>query len=148
MIGPNCIGHNPDYGTQELATGVRVVDSQNCNITGLLIEDAEAGKHTVTNAVPIEREGLIELIRCRRVNVTGTQVLNPTPQGIYLEDCSSTLINGCTILDYRQPVRMRTAIRWIGEGSGNLITGSLVGNGQDGDIICPQHVQLNGVRGQ
>jgi hypothetical protein len=144
VLGPNCIGHNPDYGAEELATGIRFVDSENCNITGLLIEDAEAGQHTVCGAVPIVREGLIELVRCRCVNISGTQVLNPTPQGIYLEDCSDTLISACTILDRRQPPRMRAAIRWTGEGEGNLITGSRIGTGSEGGLVCPPHVQVIG----
>jgi polygalacturonase len=146
VIGPNCIGHNPDYGAEELATGVRLVDSENCNITGLLIEDAEAGQHTVRGAVPIERDALIELVRCQRVNVSGTQVLNPTPLGIYLEDCSCTLISGCTVLDHRQPARMQAAIRWVGDGAGNMITGSLIGRGDEGDIVCPEHVLVTGIR--
>ena len=144
MLGSNCIGHNPDYGTQELATGIRFVDSENCNITGLLIEDAAAGQHTVDGAVPVVREGLLELVRCRRVNISGTQVLNPTPRGIYLEDCSDTLISGCTILDHRQPPRMRAAIHWIGAGVGNLVTASRIGRGLEGDVTCPPHVQVAG----
>jgi hypothetical protein len=146
VLGANCIGHNPDYGTKELATGIRFVDSENCNITGLLIEDAEAGAHTVDKAVPIVRDGLIELVRCRRINLAGTQVLNPTPRGIFLEDCSDTLITGCTVLDHRQPPRMQTAIEWIGQGTGNMITSSRIGAGSQGDIQCPPHVQVAGNR--
>lgn len=146
VLGSNCIGHNPDYGVQELATGVRFVDCQNCSITGLLIEDAEAGQHTVEDAVPIQREGLVELVRCRRVNVSGTQVLNPTPRGIFLQDCSDTLISGCTILDARQPPRMLCAIHWTGAGAGNMITSSRIGAGSEGDITCPPHVQVSGIR--
>ena len=146
VLGSNCIGHNPDYGTKELATGIRFVDSENCNITGLLIEDAAAGEHTVDEAVPIVRDGLIELVRCRRVNISGTQVLNPTPRGIFLEDCSDTLITGCTVLDHRQPPQMQAAIFWIGEGEGNMIANSRIGAGSEGDIKCPPHVQVAGNR--
>ncbi|MHB8861464.1 MAG: right-handed parallel beta-helix repeat-containing protein [Pirellulaceae bacterium] len=146
VLGSNCIGHNPDYGAQELATGIRFVDCENCNITGLLIEDAEAGHHTVEGAVPIERDGLIELVRCRRVNVSGTQVLNPTPHGIFLEECSDTLISGCSILDGRQPPQMRAAVQWIGPGEGNMITCSRIGAGTQGDIVCPQHVHVSEIR--
>lgn len=144
VLGPNCIGHNPDYGAQELATGIRFVDSENCSVTGLLIEDANAGQHTVDAAVPIVRDALIELVRCRRVNISGTQVLNPTPRGLWLEDCSDTLISGCTILDHRQPSQMQLAIDWRGDGSGNLIANSRIGKGSAGDIQCPAHVQVTG----
>ena len=144
VLGPNCLGHNPDYRKNELATGIRFVDSENCNISGLLIEDAEAGKHTVPGAVPIVRQGLIELVRCRRMNISGTQVLDATPNGFYLEDCSDTLISGCTILDDRQPQQMQAAIRWMGSGSGNLVTHSRIGTGTEADIICPDHVRVRG----
>lgn len=144
VLGPNCIGHNPDYGNLELATGVRFEDCENCVLAGLLIEDAEAGEHTVAEAKPIVREGLMELVRCRRVNITGSQVLDGTPNGLYLENCSDTVITGCTVLDDRQPQKMRAAIRWLGPGSGNLITQSRVGSGTEADIICPDHVRLVG----
>jgi hypothetical protein len=144
VLGANCLGHNPDYRKQELATGIRFEDCRNCNITGLLIEDAQAGEHTVDGAPPIVRSGLIELVRCRRMNVTGTQILDPTPDGLYLEDCSDTLINGCTILDDRQPQKMQAAIRWIGQGSGNMITQCRIGKGTQTDIVCPDHVHVSG----
>lgn len=144
VLGANCIGHNPDYGAKELATGIRFVDSVNCSVSGLLIEDADAGRHTVDGAVPIVRDALIELVRCRRVNISGTQVLNPTPRGLLLEDCSDTLISGCTILDHRQPSRMQLAVEWRGDGSGNLIANSRIGTGSEGGVRCPAHVQMSG----
>ncbi|MBM82586.1 MAG: hypothetical protein CMJ78_18635 [Planctomycetaceae bacterium] len=143
VIGPNCFGHNPDYRKKELATGITFEDSQNCNITGVLIEDAEAGEHTVSGTVPIVRKGLIELIRCRRMNVTGTQVLDGTPNGLYLEDCSETSINGCTILDDREPKLMETAIQWKGKGDGNMISSSRIGKGSKSALTVPDGVRLS-----
>jgi hypothetical protein len=144
VLAANCLGHNPDYGKHELATGIRFEDCHNCNITGLLIEDAAAGEHTLPDAVPTVRDGLLELVRCRRINLSGTQVLDATPCGIYLEDCSETLISGCTVLDDRQPQKMQAAVVWKGQGSGNMITQSRIGRGTRGDIICPAHVRVVG----
>ena len=143
VVGPNCFGHNPDYRKKELATGITFEDSQNCNVTGVLIEDAEAGEHTVAGVEPIIRKGLIEFIRCRRVNVSGTQILDGTPNGLYLEDCSDTLINGCTVLDDREPKLMEHAIQWKGEGTGNSISSSRIGKGLKGDLTIPKHVSLS-----
>ncbi|MCA9217748.1 MAG: right-handed parallel beta-helix repeat-containing protein, partial [Planctomycetales bacterium] len=140
VVGPNCFGHNPDYDKNELATGIRFVDCSNCNISGVLIEDAEAGRHTVPDTIQIEREGLLELIRCRRVNISGTQVLDGTPYGMVLENCQDTIITGCTVLDDRQPRKMKAAILWRGEGSGNMISSSRIGRGTDSDIIAQPHV--------
>ena len=141
VIGANCFGHNPDYGDKELSTGIRLVDSEACIISGLLIQDALAGKHTVKDVVPIERDALIELIRCRRVNVTGCQVLEGTPVGIQLDDCSDTLITGCSVLDAREPKLMQAAIRWRGAGSGNLISGCRINVGSEGAIVAEDHVR-------
>lgn len=141
VIGPNCFGHNPDYNKNELATGIRFTDSENCNISGVLIEDAEAGRHTLPDTIPLQREGLIEFLRCRRVNLSGSQVLDGTPYGIVLDDCRDTLIDGCTVLDDRNPKQMRAAILWRGGGSGNMISCSRIGRGTEDDIVAPSHVR-------
>lgn len=116
------------------------MDCNSCNISGVLIEDAEAGRHTVAGTVPLEREGLVEMIRCNRFNVSGTQVLDGTPYGMVLEDCDDTIINGCTILDSRKSKKMKAAIVWRGEGAGNLVGSSRIGRGSEGDLIAPAHV--------
>ncbi len=137
------MGHNPDYQKNELATGIRIEETENCNITGLLIEDAEAGKHTVPNTVPIERDALLELIRCRRVNVTGCQVLDPTPVGILAHDCSETSINHSTVLDDRSPQKMKIGIKWTGQGTGNRISGCRIGKGTAAAIVADESVEQN-----
>jgi polygalacturonase len=142
VIGPNCLGHNPDYQRGELATGIRFVDCHSCNLTGLLIEDAEAGRHTLPEAIPLVRTALLELIRCRRMNVSGCQFLDGTPHGVYVEDCSDTVLTGCTVVDDRLPCLMHTAILWKGDGSGNMIGNSRIGRGVDTDLVVPSHVRL------
>ncbi len=145
VIGPNCFGHNPDYRKQELATGIRLVDSENCNLTGVLIEDAAAGKHTVGGAVPIRREALVELVRCNRVNISGVQILDGTPNGMLLEDCQDTVITGCTVTDNREPKLMEHAIVWTGNGRGSLLAGSRIGRGTRGDLKLPAEVRVEGI---
>jgi hypothetical protein len=138
-IGANTLGHNPDYGDKELSTGIRFVDCEDCTVTGLILQDALAGQHTVAGTVPSAKEGLLELVRCRRMNLTGCQVLEGTPNGIVLEDCQDTLVSGCTILDQRPTKLMKSAIVWRDspepskrDGHGNLIHGCRIGNGSDG----------------
>ena len=142
VVGPNCFGHNPDYDKHELATGIRFVDCTSCNVSGVVIEDAAAGRHTVPDAVPLDREGLVELQRCRRMNVSATQLLDGAPYGMVLDDCQDTIINGCTVLDDRMPKKMKAAIIWRGHGSGNMISCSRIGRGTDGDLVTPGHVRL------
>jgi hypothetical protein len=145
VIGPNCLGHNPDYQKNELATGIRLEKSTNCNITGLLIEDAEAGKHTLPGVAPISRQGLLEIVGCHRVNLSGVQVLDPISHGLYLEDCTETLVTGCTILDDRDPRKMGYAILWKGDSpTGNMIAQCRLGRGHAGDLKVPGSVRLQG----
>jgi len=142
VVSGNCFGHNPDYQQNELCTGIRLIDSVDCNLSGIVIEDCRSGQHTVPQAIAIERQGLIELIRCQRVNVTGVEVLNGTPSGMFLEDCSDTLVSGCTVLDVREPKKMESAIRWTGAGAGNFITAGRFGGATGKALDVPQHVKV------
>lgn len=138
----NCFGHNPDYTQAELCTGIRLVDSSDVSVSGSVIEDCRVGQHTVADAIAIERKGLVEIVRCQRVNVSGVEVLNGTPTGISLEDCSDTLITGCTVLDVREAKQMEAAIRWTGDGNGNFIAACRL-SGKPGQAIdAPPHVQI------
>jgi hypothetical protein len=141
VVGANVFDHNPDYDQKELCTGIRLVDSVDCSLYGLVIQDCQAGKHTVTDAGPQAREGLIELVRCRRINISGVQVLEPAPYGIFFDECSDTLVTGCTILDGRSPPLMQAPIRWQGEGSGNLVAHCRLGKGTAGVILAEPHVR-------
>ena len=100
---------------------MRLVDCENCTLTGTLIQDALAGEHTVAGVVPIERQGLVELIRCRRINLTGVQSLEGNPYALYLEDCSDTVITGCSLFDTRAMPLLKAAVKWVGQGTGNLV---------------------------
>jgi len=140
-IGTNVFDHNPDYEPKELCTGIRLVDSVDCSLHGIIIQDCQSGKHTVTEAGPQAREGLIELVRCRRINVSGVQILEPAPYGLFLDECSDTLVSGCTILDSRAPALMQAAIRCQGTGSGNLIGHCRLGNGTAGTVLAGPEVR-------
>ncbi|MBS0264547.1 MAG: right-handed parallel beta-helix repeat-containing protein, partial [Planctomycetes bacterium] len=140
-IGSNVFDHNPDYEPNELCTGIRLVDCVDCALSGLVIHDCQAGRHTVAQAGPQERLGLLELIRCRRINLSGVQILDPAPYGLYLDECQDTVVTGCSILDGRAPVLMKAAIRWQGAGSGNLIANCRLGRGSDAAFAIEAHVR-------
>jgi hypothetical protein len=76
VLAANSLDHNPDYGEHELCTGLRLVDSNDLTLTGSLVHDCQAGEHTVADAAPLVRDGLVEIVRCQRVNVSGCQVLD------------------------------------------------------------------------
>ena len=141
VVGANVFDHNPDYDPLELCTGIRLTDCVDCSLSGLVIQDCQSGRHTVKDAVPQEREALLEFVRCRRINVSGVQVLDGAPVGIALDDCSETLIQGCSVLDGRTPPLMHSAIRWRGAGSGNLIAHCRLGGPAGKTIDAAAHVR-------
>lgn len=144
VVGSNCFGHNPDYRKNELCTGLRFVDSVDCVMNGTLVQDCQAGRHTVPNTVELSRDGLVEFVRCRRTNISGSQVIDSAPYGLYLEDCSDTLITGTSVIDSREKKLMRAAIRWKGKGTGNLIANCRIGAGTEGTVIADGGVKQQG----
>jgi Pectate lyase superfamily protein len=139
VIGANCFGHNPDYKEKELCTGIRLTDCKNVTLTGLQIQDAQAGEHTVTGVVPIKRQGLVEMVRCRQMTLTGIQVLEGSPFGLYLEDCAETMLTGCSFLDTREKKQTEASVKWIGSGKCNSIAHCRANRG----IQAPDHVKLS-----
>ncbi len=145
VLGPNTFGHNPDYKNRELATGIRFVNSENCNLNGVLIQDAQAGAHTV-ETVPLEREALVELIRCRRVNMTGCQVLDGTPIGVLIEDCRDALISSCSVIDQRETSKMDSGVVFRGKNPGSMLVQSRVSGARQGSVVGGEDVAIDGNR--
>jgi hypothetical protein len=135
VIGPNCFDHNPDYGDRELCTGVRLVDSHDCTFTGSIVHDCQAGRHTVAGAAPRRREGLLEIIRCRRVNVCGCQLLDGQPYGMYVEDSDHVSLTSTTVCETRDEHQSRAAVRWRGAGRGNFVCANTFGRGVDDVLV-------------
>ena len=67
-------------------------------------------------------EALVEFVRCRRVNMTGCQILDGTPTGVLVDGCEDTLISSCTIIDQRKETQMKTGVEWRGATVGNMLT--------------------------
>lgn len=129
VVGPNSFDHNPDYRDKELCTAIRLADSENCALTGLLIQDAQAGEHTVKGATPLVRDALVEIVHCRRITMSGCQVLDGQPYGVLVDSSSGVSITGSTIVETRAKKMSRAAIRWQGPGTGNYIAGNTLDRG-------------------
>lgn len=128
VISANSFDHNPDYGDKELATGIRLVDSRDVQLSACSIQDAQAGKNTVAGAVANEKSALLEIERCRRINVTGCQFLEGTPHGVRVESSSDVAFTGCMFADAREPRGTQSHLKWSGEGRGNFVSGCRIGS--------------------
>jgi polygalacturonase len=107
--------HTPSYGT-----GVRFVRSHDITFTG-------CGIHDETDAGQPGLNALLELEKCKRINITGSQFLNGAPAGIDATNCSHVIVTGCTLHDTRPKPIGRHAIRFTGKGRGNLIATNSIG---------------------
>lgn len=141
IIGANTFDHFADYDPYEASTAVRLTDCADSTLSGFVAQDGRLSSSRFSSHAP-EPQGLIELVRCVRVNVTGVQILEAASCGMLLEDCRDTLVSGCTILDRRSPAAMELAICWRGAGSGNLVTGCRLGPAVGGAVAAEAQVRL------
>lgn len=106
--------------TSKMGTGVRIVRSSDITVTGCSILD----EHPIGQPTGAS---LLELVDSRRINVSSCQLLDGVPCGIDATDCSHVNITGCTIHDTRAERKSRHAIRFTGQGQGNLIGMNSIG---------------------
>ncbi|MBP89970.1 MAG: hypothetical protein CMJ64_25220 [Planctomycetaceae bacterium] len=106
--------------TPAMNTGVRIVRSMDVTLTGCSIFDEHPdGQPTGAS--------LLELVECERINVSGSQMLDGVPCGIDVKNSSHVSITGCTIHDTRENRKSEHAIRFTGQGRGNLIGMNSIG---------------------
>jgi polygalacturonase len=127
----NTFDHNPDYLPKELATGIRLVNSTDCTLSGNTIQDAFAGTHTVNTPARFRRTALVEAEQCVRLSLTGNQITDGTPYGVHLKACSFVNLNGCTIAEGRPDKKMKAAVRWEGKGEANMLGQCLLSKGTE-----------------
>jgi polygalacturonase len=106
--------------TPKMGTGVRIVRSTDVTVTGCSILDEDPDGQS-------SGASLLELVESKRINVSGCQLLDASPYGIDAKDCSDVSITGCTIHDTREKKRSCHAIRFTGEGRGNLVGMNTIG---------------------
>ena len=106
--------HTPRYGT-----GVRFTGSSDITFTGCSIHDETAeGQPDLT--------ALLELERCQRINISGSQFLNGSI-GVAGNNCSHVTLTGNTLHDTREQPTAQHAIRFTGPGEGNSAAHNSVG---------------------
>ena len=106
--------HTPRYGT-----GVRFTDSSDITFTGCGIHDETAeGQPNLT--------ALLELERCQRINISGSQFLNGAI-GVAGNNCSHVTLTGNTLHDTREQPTAQHAIRFTGPSEGNSAAYNSVG---------------------
>ncbi len=127
VIGSNSFDHNPDYGDKELTTGIRLSNSRDIQLSGCSMQDAQAGQNTVADAIASDKRALLEIERCKRINVAGCQFLEGTPHGVLVESSEDVSLSACMLLDGRVPQKTKSQVKWTGDGKGNVLSGCRAG---------------------
>ena len=125
--------HTPRYGT-----GVRLVDSSDITFTGCGIHDeTETGQPGVT--------ALLELEKCERVTVSGSQFVNGLI-GVAASTCSHLSLSGNSLFDTREKPIAKHAIQFKEKGSGNFVTANSIGktSGKEIDAVEDDGVRAEG----
>ena len=131
VVGANSFDHNLDYDPANLCTGLRFVNSTDCVLSGLSLQDERTEPHDET---PGTRQALLEIVRCRRISLAGCQILNGCPDGLYLEDTGDVTVTGCTLAETREDRATHVSLRWTGSGEGSMLSGNRVGSGRAGAL--------------
>ncbi len=113
--------------TENRGTGIRLVNSSDCVIHGCTVQDEESEGQA-------SKASLLEMVGCRRINVNGSQFLDGVPYGIDVRECSHVNISGCGIMDTRENMKSRSAIRFSGKGRSNLLAANTIGKTLDASL--------------
>ena len=139
VMAANMVEHNPDYKGTGGCPGVRLQDSEGCTVSGCMIADTD----TVASG---RQEGMLEVERCKRVTVSGCQITDGFPRGLYIHDSCGVVVTGCTVEDTRDPVANSETVLWTGRGEGNRFYGNSIGpaRGERMMIEASAGVQMDG----
>jgi hypothetical protein len=72
------------------------------------------------------------------VNVTGCQVLDGLPYGIFVSDSDHVTITGTSVLETRREKKTKSAIRWEGPGANNFVTANSVSGIEEALLIADE----------
>jgi hypothetical protein len=89
IVGENTFGGLKDRIVPEFKNGLKIIDSEGCIFTGLLISNtgSEPAAFTFEN--------------CRRMNISNCSILDCDNIGLLLKDVSNSYVSGCLIRDDR-----------------------------------------------
>lgn len=129
VVSGNTFDHNPDYKGDHL-DGISIRDSAGITLSNLILEATRSGTR--------ESGGAIEVHQSSEVAINGCQIFDPAIRGIDLADVRNSRVSACTIIDRRQPIEIREAIRFGGESAQNLLSDNLVSPGTEGAILASE----------
>lgn len=128
-IGANTICWKSDEALPP-RDGLLFDDCEQVAITGLTAERLCSGSDAAGAGLMFHR--------CRDVQLTGCQIIDPLHAGIELKACRRCVVTGNTIVDRRDTPRMKHAIRLAGENRDLVVQHNLLRGATESQITGPR----------
>lgn len=126
-IGTHVIDHNPDY-RGDVTGGISLKGCAGITLSGLQMEDISAGSDT--------EGGALEVIDSDGVNISSSQIYEPSTRGIYVQNSHNVIISDSTIADRRKEPMLINSVTVTGRSKGVLIRGNILMRGKSGDVAA------------
>lgn len=124
----NTIDHNPDSAADaEMVLSVTLKNCRECVFANNVLHDNRFARHQGQPPVNVEREALLEVMDCNGITIEGCRLTDPTPVGILLKNSRFVTIANTSVIERDNEAPMEAAIRWLGPGQANMITGCTLG---------------------
>ncbi len=144
-ISGNVVGHNDWHKGRELQTNIRIVDSTDCVLNGIQVRGTPIGKSNWTeswnNEPTLPHDALVELIRSKRISLSGCIIRDAAPSALFLDSCDSVSVTGCQIHDTTDKAKMKHAVLGRNKNSNVTLSANIVGNCTDEAVVCEGVVQ-------
>ncbi len=139
-ITGNTFGHNSWRADRELQTNIQLVDSTDCVLSGLQVRGTPSGTSNWvadwSDGAKTKHDALIELLRCRRISLTGCHIRDATPNAILLDTCEAINISGCQIHDTREKIQMKHAVLGRQNNTAIAMSANILGVCTEETISC------------
>ena len=128
VIGQNSLDQSHNAG-RDFTNGITLRDCDGIVLSGLILDRAASGS--------AEAGGAIEIVDCRETTITDCQIFEPSLRGIFVADSRNTRIADNIIMqrDKGEAEQMLSAIEVTGSSRNAVISGNIVGQGRNGDIV-------------
>jgi hypothetical protein len=124
VVGPNDFDRNPRYVVNghwgEDLNGLVFRNCTDCKLSGFLVKSVW------------KKPAAVVLEKCDRFTVSGISVLDCDGIGLWMKDCTRSVVSDCVVRDDREEKKATLSLKVEG-GKGNWIKGSVFTNGVEAE---------------
>lgn len=125
------------YFRGDFINGVTLRDCDGVVLSGLIVDRAQAGSQ--------DAGGALEILGCRETTVSACQIFEPKFRGVYVADSRNTRIADNIVMNRQEGNdSMLAAIEVTGSSRNTVISGNLIGEGSQGDVVVAEGTAVVG----